>query len=223
MKTDNEHPSGNIVITIGRQFGSGGRELGRKLAALLSFDYYDKEILSVAARSGGISEEYLRDHDERTPSVLCQGLSFSMGLTGVAWYQTVGVSESGSESAYLRQSEAIRQVAAQGPCVIVGRAADYILRSCPKLVTLFVHAPMEACIDRIMRRGDVTDRAKARSLWEKTNRLRAAFYNFYTEKHWGDALSYDLTFDTSRLPVDDIASLVATYVRLRFNLAQGGH
>lgn len=216
MKTDNEHPSDNIVITIGRQFGSGGRELGRKLASLLSFDYYDKEILSVAASSGDISEEFMRDHDERTPSVMCQGLSFSMGLTGVAWYQTVGVSGNGSDSVYLRQSEAIRHVAAKGPCVIVGRAADYILRSCPKLVTLFVHAPMEACIDRIMQRGDVTDRAKARSLWERTNRLRSSFYNYYTEKHWGEALSYDLTFDTSRIPVDDIAELVASYVRRRF-------
>ncbi len=214
MKTDNEHPSDNIVITIGRQFGSGGRELGRKIASRLSFAYYDKELLSVAASSGDISEEFLRDHDERTPSVLCQGLPFSMGMTGVAWYQTTGIG--GSDSAYLRQCDAIRHVASLGPCVIVGRTADYILRSYPRLVTVFVHAPMEACLDRIMRRGDIGDRAKARSLWEKTNRLRASFYNFYTEKHWGDARSYDLTFDTSRLPISDIAELVASYARLRF-------
>ena len=102
--------------------------------------------------------------------------------------------------------------------VVVGRSADYILRDNPRCVNIFVHAPMEACVDRITARADVADRSKAKALAEKTNRLRADFYNFYTDKTWGHSASYDLTVDSSKMPMEDIAGIVVEYIRKRLDL-----
>lgn len=210
---DKTMPQG-IVITVGRQFGSGGRELGRKIADRLGYDYYDKELLSQAARDAGVGENFIRDNDERSPSFLSSVLSFNMGFSPMSWYQTP--SSISSESIYRKQSDVIKQLADKGSCVIVGRSADYVLRDLPHVVNIFVHAPIEECVRRIIRRGDVTDPDKARQLAEKTNRLRANYYNFFTDKRWGDAKSYDLTFDTSLLSTDDIADLVVEYLHRRF-------
>lgn len=204
----------NLVITIGRQFGSGGRELGKKIADRLGIAYYDKELLNRAASGAGLSEKFIEDNDERFPRFLSSALSFSMGFSNISWYQSP-TSISG-DSVYEAQSEVIRRLASEGDCVIVGRSADYVLRELPHLVNIFVHAPMEACIDRIIRRSDITERAKARQLAERTNKLRASYYNFYTDKKWGEARSYDLSFDTSRLSTGDIAELVARYIAMRF-------
>lgn len=204
----------NLVITVGRQFGSGGRELGRKIADLLGIKYYDKELLSHAASDAGLSQEFVEDNDERFPRFISSSISFAMGFNSMSWYQNP-TSISG-DSIYETQSEVIRQLAAAGPCVIVGRSADYVLRDNPFTVNIFVHAPAECCIDRIMARSDISSRAKADKLRRQTNKLRAAYYNFYTDKHWGDAASYDLCFDTSLLPAEAIAEIVAQYVRRRF-------
>lgn len=204
----------NLVITIGRQFGSGGRELGRKIADLLNIGYYDKELLSQAASDAGLSQEFVENNDERFPRFISSAISFSMGFNNMSWYQHP-TSISG-DSIYETQAQVIRQLAATGHCVIVGRSADYVLRDHPSTLNIFVHAPAECCIDRIMARSDISDRAKADKLRQRTNRLRASYYNFYTDKHWGDAASYDLCFDTSLLSTDDIARIVAHYVRLRF-------
>lgn len=204
----------NLVITVGRQFGSGGRELGRKIADLLGIKYYDKELLSHAASDAGLSQEFVEDNDERFPRFISSSISFAMGFNSMSWYQNP-TSISG-DSIYETQSEVIRQLAAAGPCVIVGRSADYVLRDNPFTVNIFVHAPAECCIDRIMARSDIPSRAKADKLRRQTNKLRAAYYNFYTDKHWGDAASYDLCFDTSLLPTGAIAEIVAQYVRRRF-------
>ena len=209
-----DKPSDNIVVTIGRQFGSGGRELGREIARRLGFDYYDKELLSRAAADAGVSEEFVRDNDERFPRFISSVLSFNMGVSSLAWYQNP--SSISSDSLYGSQSDVIRRLAMKSPCVIVGRTADYVLRDFPRLVNIFVHAPVEACVDRIIARGDTVDRQKARQLAEKTNRLRAGYYNFYTDKRWGDAKSYDLTLDTSSLSTGDAAELVIQYVKRRF-------
>ena len=204
----------HLVITVGRQFGSGGRELGRKIADLLDIKYYDKELLSHAASDAGLSQEFVENNDERFPRFISSAISFSMGFNSMSWYQNP-TSISG-DSIYETQSEVIRQLAAAGPCVIVGRSADYVLRDNPFTVNIFVHAPAECCIDRIMARSDISSRAKADKLRRQTNKLRAAYYNFYTDKHWGDATSYDLCFDTSLLPAEAIAEIVAQYVRRRF-------
>lgn len=204
----------HIVITVGRQFGSGGRELGRKIAERLGIAYYDKELLCKAASDAGVAQSFVEEHDERVPKFLSSAISFNMGVSPVAWYQ--GPSSISGDSIYGAQGDAIRRLAAEGPCVIVGRTADYLLRDFPCVINIFVHAPIENCVDRICSRTPSLTRQKARQLAEKTNKLRASYYNFYTDKRWGDTLSYDLTIDTSLLSTDDIADLVVDYAKRRF-------
>lgn len=212
---DNTPLSNHLVITIGRQFGSGGRELGRKIAELLDMKYYDKELLSHVASDAGLAEEFIENNDERSPGFISSALSFSsMGFGHMSWYR-IPSSISG-DSIYEAQAAVIRQLAAAGPCVIVGRSADYVLRDNPHTINVFVHAPAEVCIDRIMSRSDIATRTKANRLRERTNKLRANYYNFYTDKRWGAAASYDLCFDTSLLSTEAIARIVAHYAALRF-------
>ncbi len=204
-----------IVITIGRQFGSGGRELGRKLADRLGYDYYDKELLREAARHAGVSEEFFARNDERFPSFLNGVFSFAFGLSTVNCY--AGSTSISDDSLYRAQSDFIHSLADKKPCVIVGRTSDYVLRDHSRLVNLFVHAPIEARVSRIMSRSD-SDMTpeKARAKAAKVNKLRASYYNFYTDKTWGDAASYDLSLDTSLMPMDELVEVIVEYLRRRF-------
>ena len=203
----------NYVITIGRQFGSGGRELGKLLANKLGIAYYDKEMLCEAAKNAGVSPEFFEKSDEKFPKFFNGMFSFSMGYSPYTLY--TGSTSISDDSLYRAQSDFINSVAHKHSCVIVGRSADYILRDHPRCINIFVHAPIEACVDRIMRRGDKTTREHARALAEKTNKLRASYYNFYTDKVWGDAKSYDLSIDSSLMPMDDVAEVVCDYLRRR--------
>ena len=204
----------NTVITIGRQFGSGGRELGRTLADAFGFRYYDKELLSEAAKRAGMSPEFFERNDERAPSFINGIFSFSLGLAPSNIY--AGSTAISDDSLYRAQSDFIHSLADESPCVIVGRSADYVLRDHPSTINLFVHAPMEARIDRIIKRQPELSREKARAKAEKINRLRANYYNFYTDKTWGAAESYDLTLDTSLLSMSDITEIVREYMTRRF-------
>lgn len=204
----------HLVVTLGRQFGCGGREIGKAIARRLGIAYYDKELLSLAADGAGVSEEYVERKDERTPRLSPTAMSFAMGFNPVIWYRTPTTIS--GDSIYETQAEIIRRLVSEGPCVIVGRTADYILREHKKVVRLFVHAPEDKCVRRIMERGDATTDRAAKQLHDRTNKLRASYYNFYTDKRWGDSRSYDLTVDSSVLGIEDIAELVANYVALRF-------
>lgn len=203
----------NFVITVGRQFGSGGRELGKALADSLGIAYYDKELLVESAKLAGVNPEFFKDKDERFPTFL-QGLfSFSMGVTPMCYY--TGASSISDDGLYKSISDFLLATAAEKSFVVVGRSSDYILREHPRCVNLFIHAPMEDCVRRIMARNDAIDAAKAEAVAKKTNKWRADFYNFFTDKTWGDAKSYDLTIDSSRMPMSAIVELVKTYLRLR--------
>ncbi len=203
----------NFVITVGRQFGSGGRELGRLLAEKLGISYYDKELLAQAAERSGLSSEFFERHDERFPRYINGLFSFAQGYQPLNTY--AGGSAISGESVHKAMNDMIRSLGEKESCVIVGRTADYILRDHPRCVNVFVHAPLEHCVDRIMRRGGLTDREKARSLARKTNKLRSHYYNFYTDKHWGDAGSYHLSLDSSVMPMEQVAETVIDYLRRR--------
>lgn len=205
------HP---VAITIGRQFGSGGRELGKRLADALGFKYYDKELLSEAAKRAGVSEEFFERNDERVPSFLNGLISFAFGMAPSSYY--AGSTSISDDSLYRAQSDFIHSLANEDSCVIVGRSADYVLRDHPALVNIFVHASIDDRIERILRREPELTREKARAKAEKINRLRANYYNFYTDKTWGAAESYDLTFNTSLISMDQIVSLVSEYISMRF-------
>ena len=202
-----------FVITVGRTFGSGGRVLGRLIAERLGISFYDKRLLLEAARHSGVAPEYFEPNDERMPRFISGVFSFAHGYNPMAWYSDP--TSISSDSIYKAQCDYIREVASHESCVIVGRTADYVLRDMPDVINIFVHAPERACVSRIIERHDALNPEEARTLARRANKLRASFYNFYTDKTWGDAANYDLTLDSSLLPMDVLADAVIDYVRLR--------
>ncbi|MCH5225454.1 MAG: cytidylate kinase-like family protein [Muribaculaceae bacterium] len=192
------------VIVIGREFGSGGRSVGRILADRLGVAYYDTELLKAAARSEGLREEVVVEHDERRPSLLKQLLQ---GLYGIPDnFHTVPLS---GEMMHSVQSRVIRDLVGKGGCVIVGRAADVVLRDHPGLLSVFLHSPIERRVDRILERGEAKNRNEARDLALKHDRRRESFYNYFCgEKRWGVASNYHLSLDTSEMKAEEVADII---------------
>ncbi len=201
------------VVTVGRQFGSGGREIGKLIAKGLGIAYYDKELLTEAAKSSGVNADFFEAADERTPSFFSSLWSFSTGYSSGAYF--TGDTPLSNDSIYKAQSNVMMELADRGPCVIVGRTADYILRNYCKVVSVFIHASMEARIARIIARGDCDNRKDAEAMAEKKNKLRAEYYNFYTDKKWGDAQSYDLCIDSSLFGAQETAQTIIGFIKKR--------
>lgn len=203
------------VITIGRSFGSGGRALGRMIAERLGIAFYDKMLLVKAAEKAGYNIEYFEQGDERVPRIMGSIIPFSMGFYPMSW---VGDSTGGNtDRVYKAQCDFIHDLANGEPCVIVGRSADYVLRGVDNVVNIFVHAPIDECAKRIVGRHDTETLDEARALAERTNKLRANFYNFYTDKRWGHATSYDLCIDSSTMPLEKLADFIINYIHLRLD------
>lgn len=202
----------NTIITIGRQFGSGGREIGNKVAEHLGITLYDKEMLSRAAKESGICEEIFESHDEKPTNSFLYSLvmdTYSMGYSGNT-YSDMPI----NHKVFLAQFDAIKKIADEGPCILVGRCADYALESYPNVVNVFVHADLDARIRRIARIYDLTD-AKAKDMIVKTDKKRASYYNYYTNKKWSDSESYELCLDSSALGVEGTARAIEQYVALK--------
>lgn len=187
--------------------------LGKILSERLGYPYYDKELLAEAAGRSGLNQAIFERNDERAPGFLAGVLPLNMGYSPYAWYTGPGtVSE---QNTYRAQSDFITETARKGPAIFVGRTSDYILRDFPGLVSIFLTAPEDECIKRILARNDSHDPAKAKAMLKKTNRLRAEFYNFFTDKIWGDSATYHLTLDTSRLSAELLADVICAYVDSR--------
>lgn len=201
----------NMIITIGRQFGSGGHEVGRRLAKELGIKLYDKELLKLVAEESGICEKVLEHYDEKPTNSLLYSIVMdvypSMNYVGTTLNQQI----------YQAQYDAVRKLGDGGSCVIVGRGADYILRDHPHLTTVFVHASMEFRIARVTEFEHISE-SKARDMILKADKKRASFYNFQTEKKWGVASSYNLSVDTSDLGIDNAIELIKTYARMKHDL-----
>ena len=202
----------NTIITIGRQFGSAGREIGQLLADELGIKLYDKEMLAVAAKESGICEELFEAHDEKPTNSFLYSLvmdTYSLGYTSNA-YTDMPI----NHKVFLAQFNAIKKIAEEGPCVLVGRCADYALESFDNCVSVFIHADLDERIKRIARKYDLTD-AKAKDLIVKTDKKRASYYDYYTNKKWGDADSYELCLDSSKLGVKGTVDAILAYIDLK--------
>lgn len=195
----------NMIITIGRQFGSGGHEIGRKLAKELGIKIYDKELLKLVAEESGICEKVLENYDEKPTNSLLYSIVMdvypSMNYVGTTLNQQI----------YQAQFDTIKKLGQGESCVIVGRGADYILRDCDHLTSVFVHASMDFRIQRVAEFEKISD-AKARDMIIKADKKRASFYNFQTEKKWGMVSSYNLSVDSSDLGIDGAVGLIIDYV-----------
>lgn len=202
----------NTIITIGRQFGSGGREIGQIVADKLGIKLYDKEMLQRAAEDSGICHELFESHDEKPSNSFLYSLvmdTYSMGYSGSA-YNDMPI----NHKVFLAQFDAIKKIAEEGPCILVGRCADYALEGYPNLLRIFIHADLDARIKRIAKKYDLTD-AKAKDLIIKTNKKRASYYNYYTDKRWGDADSYDVCLNSSLLGLDGTAEAIIKLVETK--------
>lgn len=190
--------------------GSGGHTLGRMLADRLGIPFHDRELLAQAAVQAGLDPAFFERNDERRPHFISGLFNFNMGTGLMAPYS--GSSSISDDALYRAQCDFILGLADKGPCVIVGRTADYVLRNRPNVLNVFVHADTPDCARRVAARTPGMTPAQAQRHVERTNRLRAAFYNFYTDKKWGDASGYDMTFNSSRLRLEQIASIIAAHV-----------
>lgn len=191
----------DTIITIGRQFGAGGLEIGRLLASELGIPFYDRELLAVAAKSSGFAEQLFERHDEKP----ADSLFYS------AWAAPFHPPElSIGQQVCLAQFKAIREIADKGACVIVGRAADFVLDGRPRLVRVFLHAELDTRAGRVAERQGIP-MAEARKLVRIADRRRAAFYNYFTDRKWGDVRSYDLCLDTARLSTAQAVAVIRAY------------
>lgn len=206
----------NKIYTIGREFGSGGKQVGEKLAERLGIKLYDKELLQQAAKDSGFCEEIFENHDEKpTNSFL---YSLVMDTYSVSGYSAAPFLDMPlNHKVFLAQFETIKKIADQESCVIVGRCADYALAENPDCINVFIHADMDFRIRNICKKLDVTDN-KARDIINKTDKQRASYYNYYTSKKWGDAKSYNLSLDAGKLGIDNCVEMILKYRELMDNM-----
>ena len=195
------------IITIGRQFGSGGKEVCIRVAKELGIPFYDKELLQEAAKKSGLCEKIFENFDERPKSLLYSIAmdSYMFSLPGA------GAGDSLEQQVYLATFDTIRHIAEKGPCVIIGRCADYALAENPNHLSLFIHAPMEARIQRVARRQKLTPE-EARKTIIKTDKRRASYYEYYSSKKWGAVDSYDFCLDSSYLGLSGTVELIRAMV-----------
>ena len=198
----------NTIITVGRQFGSGGREIGKMLAETFGYTYYDKELISVAAQESGLCEDVFEKADERASSSLAY--VFPLGFSYMGMFSPYHDILS-NDGLFKLQSDAIRKLAEKESCVLVGRCADYILRDHPDCISLFIHSDMEHRIKRVTERQNITVE-QARELIEKTDKSRAAYYNYYTNKTWGASASYDLSINIDILGARGTVDFIKEFI-----------
>lgn len=199
------------IYTIGRQFGSGGRAIGRRLAEHLHIPYYDKELLSIAAKDSGLSESLFQNADEKPTSSLLYSLA--MGnypmATGALGFNEMPL----NDQLFLIQSKTIKKIADQGSCVIIGRCADFILRDDPDVVSVFIHAPLAARVYRAVHVYEI-DQDKAEDICLKSDKTRANFYNYYSDMKWGMCRTYDLSLDSASLGIEGCIEMILSYTEI---------
>ena len=202
----------NKIYTIGREFGSGGREVGQKLAAKLGIKLYDKELLQQAAKDSGFCEEIFENHDEKpTNSFL---YSLVMDTYSVSGYSAAPFLDMPlNHKVFLAQFETIKKIAEKESCVIVGRCADYALSDNPNCINVFIHADLDVRIKNVSRNLNITEN-KARDIINKTDKQRASYYNYYTSKKWGDSKSYNLSLDAGKLGTDNCVEMILKFREL---------
>lgn len=202
----------NFVITIGREFGSNGKLIGEKAAERLGIKCYDKELLSRAAKESGFCEEILEHNDEKPTNSFLYSLvmdTYSMNHYATAPFLDMPL----NQKVFLAQYEAIQKIAHEESCVIVGRCADYALHNHEHCLNVFIHADKDSRIQEICKRLDLSV-AKAKDMVQKQDKQRASYYNYYSNKKWGDSRNYHLTLDSSELGIDGCVEMILKYREL---------
>lgn len=198
--------STNQIITIGRQFGAGGRSIGKQLAKHLGIAFYDKELIIEAAQASGLSHQILNSMDEQHTGSLLYSLVMNAQNRSL-----FGTNKSIELMAYEAQVASVKYVAEKGPCVIVGRAADCILRKEYGPISFFITAPLQQRIRHVAQRDQLSAAEAAKKI-DRLDKARASFYNSFSDKKWGHAESYDLCLDLGRIHEDTAVELIQKYI-----------
>ena len=200
------------IITIGRQYGSGGHDIGEALAKELGVKLYDKDMLKRAAKESGLCEELFESHDEKPTNSFLYSLvmdTYSLGYSA-GTFSDMPI----NHKVFLAQFDAIKKIADEESCVMVGRCADYALEEYDNVINIFVYADLDKRVRRVAREFNITD-AKAKDICLKNDKKRASYYNYYTNKEWGNATGYDLCINSAKLGVDGAVKAILDYIKLR--------
>lgn len=202
----------NTIITIGRQYGSGGREIGMKLAEAYGIKCYDRDLLQLAAKESGLCEDIFNHYDEKPTNSFLYSLVMDTYLVG--GYSSASFLDMPiNHKVFLAQFETIKNIANKGPCVIVGRCADYALAEYKNCASIFIHADIHWRIKRISQLLNVSE-DKAKEIIHKTDKRRSSYYNYYSNKKWGEAKGYKLSIDSSVVGIDDTVQLIQDYITI---------
>ena len=199
------------IIAITRQYGSGGHDIGKALAEKLGISFYDKELISIAAKESGVSPEVFKHADERATNSLLYSLSVGLYNYGNN-FSSVGDLPV-NDRLYILQHKIIKQLAEKENFVVVGRCADYVLKNNPKLVKVYIYADLDKRIKRAVDRQDI-DPARAKQAVLKADKNRANYYSFYSGKKWGLADNYDLCLNSTNITVDQAVDIIISYINI---------
>lgn len=202
----------NTIITIARQYGSGGHEVGRRLAEKLGIRCYDRDLIAMAAQKSGMSEEVLHQADEKAASSLLYTLVMGSNMyRGNIDHFNVPI----NDKLFAVQADIIRELAASESCVIVGRCADYILDEHPQCIRLFLYADYENRVKTVAERLSVSD-GEAREKVTKTDKRRSNYYNYYTGRKWGRLENYDLSIATDKIGLDNTVRMILNFMQMAY-------
>ena len=197
----------NHVIALGRQFGSGGREIGRRLSQSLGFAYYDRELISLAAQRAHVREELFADKDEKAANPWLFKGFYEGG-------PRVKQGQSAEDILFQMQSEVIQELSEKSSCIIVGRCADHVLAGTERLVRIFIYADMEARIQRIREKGYYEEHEIARNI-RRMDRERRDYHRYYTGKEWENVENYDMMLNSGVLGTDGCVECILSYLKIR--------
>lgn len=203
--------STSSIITIGRQYGSAGRQIGQEVARYFGIKCYDKELLEHAANDSGICKEVLENHDEKPANSFLYSLvmdTYSFGFSSAGFTEMPM-----NHKVFLAQFDAIKKLAGEGPCVMVGRCADYALSEQKNLFSIFIHADLDKRIQHIVDKYAKTPK-DAKEMILKTDKSRSSYYNYYTNKKWGEASGYTLSIDSGKLGIDGTVRAIVESVKI---------
>lgn len=196
-----------IIINVGRQLGSGGLVIAKMLAKDFGCNFYDKELLNLAAKESGFSEKFFEQNDEKKGFFRSLFHIHAPFMSDSNFYNN----KLSQESLFQFQSDAIRKAAAEHSCVFVGRCADYVLRDFKNTVSIFITADMDERIQRVCKRHECSEE-EAKKIIESKESTRSSYYNYYTGKEWGHSTSYDLCINSSILGMDGTEEFIKEFI-----------
>jgi len=201
----------NTIIALSREYGSGGREIAEKLAKELGFGFYDNEIIKMTAEKSGLAPGYVEEAEERGPGSFFAGIKFSsyIGVDSVAVYETPT-----TDKMYIAQSQVIKELAEKESCVIVGRCADYVLRDCERLIRVFIRANHADRVQRAVEQYNLPEKNAAQAV-RKLDKTRANYYQYYTNRKWGNLENEDLVINSSVAGIDGAVEIIKTLVKVK--------